>query len=271
MSEGPKRKRLRSDLAWSTADRIVVRGHDLSEELIGRVSLGDFAFLELKGRLPNAPESAAFNAIAITLVEHGMTPSAIAARMTYLGAPESLQGAVAAGLLGMGDRFGGPVEQAARMLQEALAAAPPDADLREIARGLVAAQLELKRPVAGLGHPIHKPIDPRVPRLFQVASENGFSGRYVALMELIGEEATSRHGRALPVNATGAIGAIASELEIPWRICRGLAVMARAIGLVAHIQEEVEDPLAAEIWSRVEDEASAHLRDGPASDENAPR
>jgi citrate synthase len=108
------RKKLRSDLGWSTADRIVVRGHDLAEELIGKVSLGDVAFLELKGRLPTTPESVVFNALAVTLVEHGMTPSAIAARLTYFGAPESMQGAVAAGLLGMGDRFGGPVEGAAK-------------------------------------------------------------------------------------------------------------------------------------------------------------
>jgi len=93
-----KRKRLKSDLGWSTADRIVVQGHDLVD-LIGNTSLGDFAFLELKGRLPTPEESTVFNAIAVTLVEHGMTPSAIAARLTYFGAPESLQAAVAAGLL----------------------------------------------------------------------------------------------------------------------------------------------------------------------------
>jgi citrate synthase len=93
-----------------------------------------------------------------------------------------------------------------------------------------------------------------------VAAENGFSGRHVRLMELIGEEMTRASGKQLPVNATGAIGAIASELEIPWQVCRGLAVMARAIGLVAHIQEEIEEPLAGEIWSRVEEEASGHLR-----------
>src|SRR5579864_5901137 len=123
-----KAKQLRSHMGWSTADRIVVRGHDLVD-LIGNVSLGDFAFLELKGRLPTAQESAVFNAIAVTLVEHGMTPSAIAARLTYLGAPEAFQAAVAAGLLGLGDRFGGPAEEAARMLQEALEGATPDADL----------------------------------------------------------------------------------------------------------------------------------------------
>jgi citrate synthase len=256
-----RRKRLRSELAWSTSDRIVVRGHDLVD-LIGRVSLGDMAFLELTGRLPAPQESAVFNAIAITLVEHGMTPSAIATRMTLLGAPESLQGAVAAGLLGLGDRFGGPVEEAARTLQEALAKTPEGADLRLVAAAVVTARRESGRPIAGLGHPIHKPVDPRVPRLFEVAAANGFSGRHVALMQLIGEEATLAFGRPLPVNATGAIGAIAGELGLPWQVCRGLAVMARAIGLVAHVQEELKEPLAAEIWARVEEEATEQFKQG---------
>ncbi|MEO9049423.1 MAG: citryl-CoA lyase [Candidatus Dormiibacterota bacterium] len=256
------RKRLKSGLAWSSADRIVVRGHDLVEELLGRVSLGDVAFLELRGRLPTRRESTVFNAITVTLVEHGMTPSAIAARLTYFGAPESLQGAVAAGLLGIGDRFGGSVEDAARFLQEALDGTQADAELVPLARRIVESHRDGKQVIAGLGHPIHKLVDPRTSRLFAIAAENGFSGRYVELMKLVSEEATRLLDRPLPVNATGAIGAIASELEIPWRVSRGLAVMARAIGLVAHIQEEIEDPTAAEIWSRIDEEASGHLRQG---------
>jgi len=276
------RKRLKSDLGWSTADRIVVRGHDLVEDLIGKVSLGDVAFLELKGRLPTKQESIVFNAITVTLVEHGMTPSAIAARLTYFGAPESLQGAVAAGLLGMGDRFGGSAEDAARMLQTPFDGPPLPAgervgervekevhplraeggDLEEIASRIVSDYKARKQPVPGLGHPIHKPVDPRTAKLFEVAAANGLSGRYVNLMQLVGEEATRTFDRPLPVNATGAIGAIASELGIPWRVCRGLAVMARAIGLVAHIQEEIDEPLAAEIWSRIEGESSSHNRPG---------
>jgi citrate synthase len=254
---GGARKRLRSDLAWSSADRIVVRGHDLVE-LIGTASLGDVAFLELMGRLPNASESAVFNAIAITLVEHGLTPSAIASRLTYLGAPESLQGAVAAGLLGLGDRYGGPIEEAARTLQEALPA--EGGDLPAIAKKVVADARQAGRAVAGVGHPIHKPVDPRTPRLFEVAAENGFSGRYVELMTRIGGEAERAYGKSLPVNATGAIAALASELGMPWQVTRGLAVMARAIGLVAHLQEEMREPLAAEIWRRADEEASEHLR-----------
>jgi citrate synthase len=241
----------------STADRIIVRGHDLAADLIGKVSLGDMAFLELKGRLPTPQESTVFNALAVTLVEHGMTPSAIAARLTYFGAPESMQGAVAAGLLGIGDRFGGSVEEAARILQQALAAAGPDADLDEVARGVVATYKERKHPIAGLGHPVHKQVDPRTPRLFALAAANGFSGRFVELMKAISAEASRSSGHELPVNATGAIGAIASELDIDWRVSRGLAVMARAIGLVGHIQEELDEPMAAEIWSHIDKENSS--------------
>jgi citrate synthase len=246
-------RKLKSGIGRSTAERIYVRGHDLTEDLIGKVSLGDVAFLELKERLPTPQESVMFNALVVTLVEHGLTPSTIAARLTYFGAPESLQAAVAAGLLGMGDRFGGSIEQAAKMLQEA----PAKGDERTIAHAIVESHLAAKRVIPGLGHPVHKPADPRTVRLFALSADNGFMGRHVHLMELIAEEATTAYGRNLPVNATGAIAAIASEMEFPWRICRGLAVMARAIGLVAHLQEEMEEPMAAEIWARAEDEASS--------------
>ena len=240
-----KRAKIRTEIARAEADRITVRGHDLAD-LIGRVSLGDMAFLELTGRLPAPEESVVFNAIAVALVEHGLTPSAIAARMTLLGAPESLQGAVAAGLLGLGDRFGGPVENVARMLQEAVGG-PQE---------IVAALRARKEAVPGIGHPQHTEADPRVNRLFQVAAENGLRGASVDLMERIAAEASRQTGRHLPVNATGAIGAIATELGLPWRVCRGLAVMARAIGLVAHVEEEMRSPIAGEVWRRVETEAA---------------
>src|SRR5205823_4586507 len=191
--EDVTRKKLRSQMGWSSPDRVVVRGHDLTE-LIGNVSLGDFAFLELKGRLPTPQESVVFNAIAVTLVEHGVTPSAIAARMTYLGAPEALQAAVAAGLLGMGDRFGGPTEEVARMLQEALKDAGEDADLQTLAEGIVARQKQGRRAVPGLGHPVHKPIDPRTPRLFEVARAHRLSGRHVALIQAVAGAAARRLG-----------------------------------------------------------------------------
>jgi citrate synthase len=243
---------MRSDMGWSDADHIVVRGYDLPGELLGKVDFGGMAFLELMGRLPTPQEAAVFNALVVTLVEHGMTPSAIAARMTYLGAPEALQGAVAAGLLGLGTVFVGTIEGSAKFLQEALRDAPPDADLEALAAAIVADHRARKAQIAGLGHPVHKPDDPRTPRLFAIAEENGFRGRYVALMEAVRVHAEAASGRVLPLNATGAIGALASELGIPWQVARGLGVMARAVGLVGHILEESRVPMARTIWETVE-------------------
>jgi citrate synthase len=124
----------------------------------------------------------------------------------------------------------------------------------------VARLIEARAIVPGLGHPVHKPVDPRAVRLFEIAAENGMAGDYVRLMQLIGEQAERASGKVLPVNATGAIGAICCELGFPWRTVRGIAVMARAIGLVAHLGEEIEQPMALEVWRRAEDESSAHLR-----------
>lgn len=262
----PKRKEhLTSEIGWSTPDRITVRGLDLPSEILGEMNLGDLAFLLTAHRKPTPEESKVFNAIVITLVEHGITPSAIVARMTYMGAPESLQGAVAAGLNGLGTVFVGSMEGAARVLHEAL---PQDklgtgADLDAIAGQVVADYAARKQILPGLGHPLHKPIDPRTPRLFQIAAENGLSGEYVALMQLIQQKAEAARGKPLPINATGAIGAISCELGFPWQIVRGFGVMARSIGLVGHILEERSDPMAYEIWQRAEEEILEN--NGPGS------
>lgn len=253
-------KPIRSDIAWSTPERITVRGKDLPSEILGHMNLGDYAFFQLTGKTPTAQQSVMFNAIVITLVEHGMTPSAIAARMTYAGAPEALQAAVAAGLCGLGSVFVGSMEGACRMLSEALPYGTQGADLDALARDTVAAYRAAGRILPGLGHPLHKPIDPRTPRLFALAADNGMAGDYVQLMRRIGAEAERVTGKALPINATGAIGAICCEFGFPWKIVRGFGVMARAIGLVGHILEESERPMGVELWQRVEEEASAHLR-----------
>ncbi len=255
-----KTKPIRSDIAWSTHDRIEVHGMSLPDELLGHINLGDMAYLLLVGRKPTPQESTLFNAVAVTLVEHGITPSSIAARMTYAGAPEALQAAVAAGLCGLGTVFVGSTEGTAKMLYEALPPGTKGADLERIARDTVAAFRARGQIVPGLGHPIHKPVDPRAPRLFALAKETGFSGDYIRLEHLICEEAQRITGKVLPINATGAMGSICCELGLPWQIVRGIGVFARAIGLVGHILEESKNPIALEIWQRVEDEATAHIR-----------
>jgi citrate synthase len=256
-----KRNPIRTNSAWSTPDSITVKGFDLCKDILGHMSLGDLAFLELTDRLPNPNESRCFNAIAVVLVEHGLTPSAIVTRMTYVGAPEAMQAAVAAGLCGLGSVFVGSMETAARMLQEALPDPKADVDLKKIAADTVASMRARKQNIPGIGHHFHTPVDPRAPRLFQVAAETGYHGRYCELVKLISEEAARVLGKPLPVNATGAVGAIASELGLPWKIVRGIGVMARGIGLVGHILEEMKQPIAREIKTRADEEATAFLRE----------
>jgi citrate synthase len=254
------RKKLKSDIVLVETDRITMHGLDLCEDILGKVNLGDMAFLQITGRMPTPQESIVFNAIAVTLVEHGMTPSAIAARMTYAGSPEAMQAAIAAGLLGMGSAMVGAMENAARMLQQALPDPKVVPDLDQLATRIVDEYGASGEPIRGIGHHFHKPIDPRAPRLFEIARANGLHGPYVKLMQAISKHAGERAPEPQPVNAPGAIGAIASELGLPWQIIRGIGVMARAVGLIAHIREEIADPMTREIQARVEEEATAHLR-----------
>jgi citrate synthase len=245
----------RSDLARSTATTVHVRDFDLCNDLLGKVTLTEMVFVTMKGKLPSAAEARVLDACLVALVEHGITPSSIATRITYLGAPESMQAAVAAGLLGLGSVFVGTIEGSARMLYDALNDKPADHDLAALADAVVEGLIAKRQPVPGLGHPVHRPIDPRAQRLFEIAEENGKSGRYVQLMRLIHAAAERRTGRVLPLNATGAIGAIVLELGFDPRISRGFGLMSRTIGLVAHIYEELQHPLARGIWEMVEREA----------------
>ncbi len=250
------RKKLKSDIVLVETDKITMHGLDLCQDILGKVNLGDMAFFQLEGRMPTPQESAVFNAITVTLVEHGMTPSAIVARMTYNGSPESMQGAIAAGLCGMGSTMVGAMEDAARMLQEAIPDPKARIDVDALARQVVAKCKANGVTIRGIGHHFHTPIDPRAPRLFEIARANGFDGPYVKLMQAIAKAAEP----PTFVNAPGAIGAISSELGLPWQIVRGIGSMSRAIGLIAHIREEIRDPMTREIQFRVEEEATEHLR-----------
>lgn len=250
---------IRSDIAWATPSRVVIHGLDLCEEIVGKIDFGQMAFLQLFARLPDERELRMFNAMMVILVEHGITPSSLATRMTYAGAPEAIQASVAAGLLGLGSVFVGSLDNAARLLQTALPDAHSVPDIEELARKIVQDYRARKEIIPGIGHPFHKPIDPRAPALFAVARETGYDGPYIRLMNAVGQEAQRQLDRSLPVNVTGAMAAVASEMGMPWQICRGLAVAGRSVGLVGHIIEEMRRPIATALYLRTEHEASAHL------------
>ncbi|HWT91686.1 MAG TPA: citryl-CoA lyase [Solirubrobacteraceae bacterium] len=250
------RKQLRSDISWSDEDdSIFIRGRELNREILGHMTLSGVAWMHIVGTPPTPEQERMFDALLIALIEHGVTPTVVAARMTLVGAPDSLQGAVAAGLLSVGSRAVGTMEGAAQMLSEALEANPVGADLDALAAEVVRTRRAARALIPGIGHPIHDP-DPRATRLFELAAENGFDGPHIDLIRRISAVATTEMERSMPVNVTGAIGAIACEMGFPWQVARGIALIGRTIGLVGHLLEEMRDPMAMEVMWRINDEVN---------------
>src|SRR5919112_1746577 len=108
----------RTSVGTSDADSITVMGRDVARELMGTTTLTELAFLVVRRRMPSAEETRLLDAVLVSLADHGLTPTVLAARLTHTGAPESLQGAMAAGLLGAGSVFLGVVEDTVRFLDE---------------------------------------------------------------------------------------------------------------------------------------------------------
>lgn len=225
--------------------RIFVRGEDLCNDLIGKVSLTDYIYLLCLGVRPSGAQRAVVEAAIVALAEHGLTPSVIASRLTYLGAPESLQGAIAAGILGVGDQFVGTVELVAPLLVE----------MTQHPRGLDAAAEEIvarfrasKALIPGFGQPHHKPDDPRSPALFAAAERAGVSGGFVAALKTLGRYVDASLGRHMTINAPAAISALFLQIGIPLQLMRGLVVISRCIGLVGHLHEEHLRPAGRSLW-----------------------
>jgi citrate synthase len=229
---------------------IFVREHDLCRELIGKLSFTEFMFFQITGRFAEERERVVLDSVLVTLCEHGLTPSAISARLTYLGAPESLQGAIAAGLLGVGDTFVGTMEGCAALLQEiAQGGESGSASVSEASKAIVERFRERKQFLPGFGHPHHRPDDPRPGALFSTARAVGVSGRYLDILLALGQEVDRAFGRHITINATGAIAAVLLEIGLPSELMRGFAVVSRAAGLVGHLYEEQRTPAGRAIWN----------------------
>ena len=226
--------------------RVLVRGYDLNEELVGKITFTDMTSLMLRGRLPTPNEARMLDALLVILVEHGMVSNVVAGRLIFHSAPEAIQGAVAASLLAAGSVHLGSSEWSAKMLVEAL---PRDSqkDPDTTAAAVVERYGEMKQRIPGIGHRTHAEGDPRAQRLFQIARETGVYGRYCELIQRISLVAEEKRGRRLPVNVTGAIAAIALDLGLSWQITKAFALIGRTLGVMAHIAEEIENPMAENI------------------------
>jgi citrate synthase len=245
-----------TSLGTSEADSISLLGHDLAGELMGKVSFGELAYWLMTQRRPTPGQSAIFDAVLVALADHGFTPTAIAARVTYLSAPDSVQGALAAGLLGGGSRFLGVTEDTGAFLAGALAGSlelPTDpAGWDELATAAVKARRAAGQFVPGLGHPVHKAGDPRTPVLLALAHEHGTYGPYLALFEAVGRVHPAILGKTLPLNGAGVCGAALADAGIEVVMLRGVALLARCAGLLGHIAEEMRRPVGNDIYRMVD-------------------
>jgi citrate synthase len=233
-----------TSLCHATADDILLRGRSLPHAILGHTSFTEVLYRQLTGRDATAGQAAVLDACLVALMEHGLTPSVVSARLTYGSAPEAIQGAVAAGLLGVGSVFVGASEACAALLERIAAARDPAAEAGAIARASAR--------VPGFGHPLHRSGDPRAARLLAIAREHQVAGAHVAALEELAAAVAAAAGRPIVINATGAVAALLLDAGLPAAILRGIALISRCAGLVAHIREEQVSPAMPALWHGAE-------------------
>jgi citrate synthase len=233
-----------SAICTSDADSVTVRGRDLTTEIIGKMDFTSYFWFLVTGQEPNEDQAFFANAILCALAEHGLVPSVVAARMTYAAAPEALQGAVAAGLLGCGSVVLGSAEVAGKFYARCVAdqRATGD-DLHAVAVRNILALRQTTKAIPGFGHPQHAGGDPRANLLLELADQRGVSGEHVAMMRALQAALPETIGRALPVNVNGPIPAILLDLGWPLAALKGIGLLCRTAGLIGHLTEEAERPI----------------------------
>lgn len=237
---------MRTSLGKAELDRVEVCGYDLTSELVGNVTFTDMVSLMLMGTWPTPEQRRMLDAMLVILIEHGLIGPVVAARLVYSNSPEAIQGAVAASLLAAGSLHLGTSELAAKMLQHAIAARDGE-DLETLAAATVERRLSNKEFVYGVGHSTHSEGDPRAQKLLGIARDSGVYGEHCELMEHISAATSAAHGKLRPVNVTGALAAIASDMGLDWRLAKSFALIGRCLGALGHLREEIEHPVADEI------------------------
>ena len=227
------------------ADTILIRGKNLVEDVIGRYTLTGAFLLQALGKEPSERQIELLDVVLVTIMEHGMVPSVVASRLTLHGAPESLQGAVAAGLLGVGDRYAGTAAQCGEVLAELIDSNDRDSAAVDLVRRYRAE----KRAVPGFGHPIHTGTDPRVEKLLSYVARDSQALQAAESLEGALSEAL---GKPLVMNVSTVLAILMFEIGIPVSAMRGVILISRCAGLVGHLLEEMETPVGNHLWRGAE-------------------
>jgi citrate synthase len=237
---GPQTNRS-SAISASNDSTILVRGRDLVQELVGRVSFTDHFWLLVTGQPPSAGQRRVLDATLVAIAEHGLVPSVQASRMTLAAAPEALQGAVAAGILGCGSVVLGSSEAAGVFYSEIARSSKEGTENAAIR--VIQEYKSGRRSIPGYGHPLHKEADPRALRLLQTAEEVGLVGQFVTIARLVESLLPRVLGRPLALNVSGAIPAVLLDAGFPLLALKGVPILARTAGLIAHLLEEQQQPI----------------------------
>jgi citrate synthase len=242
-----------SHISQAYPDRVEVRGRDLTGDLMGRVGFTEYFHLLLTGREPTEDQRYFLDLLLVAIAEHGMMPTNVAARMTLAADPESLQGAVAAGILGCGPVVLGTAESCARLLEEAqervASGSAPGSVAGDVARELHASGGK----VPGFGHPVHRPSDPRAERILELADDRGVSGPHVLFARLLGDAVAEAWGKPLTMNVSMPIAAVMLDLGFPSAAVKSVPLLARTAGLLAHLAEERRRPVGFLMAARAEE------------------
>ena len=242
-----------SHISQAYPDRVEVRGRDLTGDLMGRLSFTEYFHLLLTGRQPTEDQRFFLDLLLVAIAEHGMMPTNVTARMTLAADPGSLQGAVAAGILGCGPVILGTAESCARLLEEAQAKVAagdsPDAVAGDVAREVHASGAKLP----GFGHPLHRPLDPRAERILELADDRAVSGPHVLLARRLRDSVAEAWGKPLTMNVSMPIAAVMLDLGFPSATVKAVPILARTAGLLAHLAEEQEHPIGFLMAARAED------------------
>ncbi len=247
-----KRGAASSAISTADAERVTVRGRDLAADLMGSASFTELFFLLATGRMPTLEQRFFLDLSLVAIAEHGLTPSVQAARMTYAADPAALQGAVAAGILGCGAVVLGTADLARALIDEVLARIDAGASPDEAVEQIAGERRAAGKTIPGYGHPLHKPLDPRAERMIALARERGVAGRGVDCATRLTGAVARAWGKALPMNVSMAIAATLSDLDVPASLVRGVPILARTAGLIAHLGEEAQTPIGFFMASQAE-------------------
>jgi citrate synthase len=235
-----------SRISQAHPDRVEVRGRDLTRELMGSLSFTEYFHLLLTGDEPTGDQRFFLDLLLVAIAEHGMMPTNVAARMTLDADPGSLQGAVAAGILGAGPVILGTADECARLLERGVNESTP---AREIAKEVHDAGGKLP----GFGHPLHRPLDPRAERVLELADERGASGPHVELARQLRDAVADVWGKPLTMNVSMPIAAVMLDLGFPAGAVKAVPILARTASLLAHLAEEQENPIGFLMAGAAED------------------